>query len=301
MTEAGKQALRKHGAYVMEKNKATKAKKDRCQLMKALGSSIRVEGETLGNCNKYTESQWKKYAHKGPKASTGYCVAWDSWKVINGPFISSYPRLWTKNQEECGNIGQTWNSDFKYGKSSTGGKTITNKMAVQPLANSGDKNKGMLLFKRVVCDVQPDSSKAPTACAVFKMGQCLRCTATKWMHEKPTMHKSRGKIQGGKVVFADRMGDGKAKSATQIAEEKRNFARCAMDLLKKYPTWDLPAENQCSYYCRTKCTEEKSKAGHPDNPHNKNCHVKSDDEGHRRWCHNSPNDELLAEQQLSAF
>merc|ERR1712196_432496 len=99
------------------------------------------------------------------------------------------------------------------------------------------------------------------------------------------------KVPAQKAVFADRMGDGTAKDATTMAREKRNSARCAMDLLKLHPTGDFPAENQCSYYCRWNCKLEtctkesrakecKDNRGRWDvwkkqpkeNPHNKNCH-----------------------------
>merc|ERR1712216_33466 len=124
-----------------------------------------------------------------------------------------------------GAIGNTLKSTFNYGTSSSGGKTITNKMAVQRLANSGDKNKGMLLFKRVVCDLPADASTDTSACKVFKMGQCLRCSDTQYMHQELTKTKAHRRrayqdMPSNKAVFTDQISDGNEKMAIQLQKRK---------------------------------------------------------------------------------
>merc|ERR1712166_356784 len=80
------------------------------------------------------------------------------------------------------------------------------------------------------------------------------------MYDEPTQIHWRSHtkdVDAGRVVFTSRVKrDGAWRSITsnEHLSERRNFARCAIDLLVEHPNdEELPKENQCSFYCHYNC------------------------------------------------
>lgn len=209
------------------------------------------------------------YKSGGSKATTGFCVAWDSWYTLNS-VVYTYPPLWTKvslaqGLAAGGPIGNLWKTTHDYGASSKGGKTITTKATVKRLRGSSSRDKGGLMMKRVVCSGFEDGATGDPSCEVFKMGSCFRCTDSSKMWQVQTKIWWRGfelEVPAGRVMWADKIKDGSTfRPLTQDEKilEKKRFAQCAMALLESYPKAagdmdELPAANRCTFHCQTGCS-----------------------------------------------
>lgn len=191
------------------------------------------------------------FLHGGSKASTGLCVAWDSLEAVKG-YRVTYPPIWTLNP--TGGIPALWQSSHRYGISSPGRRIVSSVVRVRRLQQSASRDKGMLLFKRTVCQY---NGEGPWSCEVFKMSKCFRCTDTQYMHQTKTKNTWRSyekEMDPGRVVFADKIfknGEYSRITYPQRLKERANFAKCAKALMAAHPDGNLPDQNKCSFYCHS--------------------------------------------------